>query len=114
MLLVTVLLCWQPVEVASWILVPPRRQLQHIQLQPSTIRLQVQSPKPPQRKSSFGSGISFVEEGTYDSMEEEIEAMGGDPFFLDSSAEGNPEDDEKNSDPDFEWDGTVDEDAHLD
>jgi len=61
------------------------------------------------------SGISTFVEGSdyYDSMEEEIEAMGGDPFFLDTN---NDDDNDENdaTTPDFEWDGSVEEDAHMD
>jgi len=104
-----------------------------------------------------GARYSFVEGEAFDDRLAEIEAMGGDPFFMDEDGEDNnqqvkmPEDqstpilpgnallssliatastrtvtdgkgpsqtgDEKSfeiEDPNWEWDGTVDEDAHLD
>jgi len=109
---------------------------------------------------SAGPGHSFVEGETYDDRFSEIEAMGGDPFFMDeeekseeqvsdervkmaesqdaatllenshlgallakagarSATDGKgPTPKESNTvaikeEPDWEWDGTVDEDAHL-
>lgn len=52
-----------------------------------------------------------MEEDVYDDPLEEIEALGGDPFFLqDTDEESNDENDSGN----FIWDGEVDENAHLD
>lgn len=67
---------------------------------------------PPRRPTNFGTG-SYEDDGDYDTVEEEIEALGGDPIFLDSEPD-DADEQEKDTDPDFEWDGTVDEDAHLD
>ena len=53
-----------------------------------------------------------MEGGNYGNAEEEIEAMGGDPFFLDDNTD--PEQGADVTDPCVEWDGTIDEDAHLD
>lgn len=76
---------------------------------PGSERHQVAPPPSP-------TGYSYVEgaDDWFGSEAEEIEAMGGDPFFLDGE-EGSdnniecPEDSEG-----WEWDGSVDEDAHLD
>ena len=65
------------------------------------------SNRPP---SSPPTGFSYVEGENYDNEFEEVEAMGGDPFFL----QVEQEDEEKETDPDFEWDGIVDDEAHLD
>ena len=73
--------------------------------------VQAIAPDPP-RPSSFSSGFSFVEGGNYGNAEEEIEAMGGDPFFLDDNTD--PEQGADVTDPCVEWDGTIDEDAQLD
>ena len=53
---------------------------------------------------------SYVEGDTFEDPKEEVEALGGDPFFLDN------DEDEKGGkdDGDFLWDGEVDENAHLD
>mmetsp|Transcript_20014 Transcript_20014/g.41230 ORF Transcript_20014/g.41230 Transcript_20014/m.41230 type:complete len:145 (-) Transcript_20014:81-515(-) len=97
-----------------------------------------------------GGRHSYVEGGDYDDVFSEIEAMGGDPFFLDdeeskvkmadkesailpeksvsdaspkkadkrSATDGMGPTPRKNDNPDksdsaWEWDGTVDEEAHL-
>lgn len=58
-----------------------------------------------------------MEEGQYASAEDEVDAMGGDLFFLDvdgattTTTESSLEED---VDPVWEWDGIVDEDAHMD
>ena len=70
-----------------------------------------EAPPPPPRPPPY----SYVEGNEYDDVYEEIEAMGGDPFFLDDTSPEDGEHDEvKDTDPDFEWDGAVDEDAHFD
>ena len=55
---------------------------------------------------------SYVEGDTFDDPRDEVEALGGDPFFLedddDNAKSSNPDDD------DFLWDGEIDENAHLD
>ena len=51
---------------------------------------------------------SYVEGDTFEDPKEEVEALGGDPFFLDDDEKGSKDDD------DFLWDGEVDENAHLD
>lgn len=100
-----------------------------------------------------GGRHSYVEGSTYDSRLAEIEAMGGDPFFLEDDDQETVQMDEKRSpvppqkldvnevldqarkntatngmgpskkvdktavkqnESDWEWDGIVDEDAHLD
>jgi len=71
--------------------------------------LHAKTPKPPTGISTFVEGSDY-----YDSMEEEIEAMGGDPFFLDNYNNGDDDNDENDAAPDFEWDGSVEEDAHMD
>ena len=63
---------------------------------------------PPSENIETG-GYSFVEGGDYDSLEEEIEAMGGDPSFLEDYEDGNLQ--VSGGD---DWDGTVDEDAYFD
>jgi hypothetical protein len=75
------------------------------------------------------SGGSFVEGDSYDSTIEEIEAMGGDPFFLDEYYAADDDvgrgDDRSESSPDNSsdwevedvnegWDGVVDDNAHFD
>ena len=72
------------------------------------------------RKSKVGEILdSFTKD--YDSEEEEILAMGGDPFFLDrgddlSMGEADSSDGSSNMEVDVEegWDGVVDEEAHFD
>lgn len=64
------------------------------------------------------NGYSFVEEGNYGTVEEEIEAMGGDPSFLEGFDAGKkmsidttrPVEPQK----DDIWDGTVDENVYFD
>ena len=72
--------------------------------------------------------FTYVEGSEFDNPEDEIEALGGDPFFLmddddddhtstqsmekksiNSGQDKNDEDDDE-----WEWDGEVDENAHLD
>lgn len=59
--------------------------------------------------STPGTG-SYVEGDTFDDPLQEIEALGGDPFFLESEEIGG----DKQDKTDFLWDGEVDENAHLD
>ena len=61
------------------------------------------------------SGGSYVEGNEYESTSAEIEAMGGDPFFLDDfsadqgqSGSGGVEEQRE------DWDGIVDDEAHFD
>jgi hypothetical protein len=80
-------------------------------------RVVLNAKPPPSRPTS--SGFSYVEEGEYASAEEEIDAMGGDSFFLeDQDANATSSTQESNSEEDvdavWEWDGVVDEDAHMD
>jgi hypothetical protein len=80
---------------------------------------------------STGPGFSYVDGDNFENAEDEILAMGGDPFFLgleDDSKEDNappPPIESKTNlplDPEadttepkkFEWDGEVDDEAHLD
>ncbi|GAX15934.1 hypothetical protein FisN_22Hh216 [Fistulifera solaris] len=77
-------------------------------------------------KGNFKGSFTFVEGSDFfASEEEEIEAMGGDPSFLDSSGDDTPwlkQKEEKldskeqvdNKTEKFEWDGEVDEDAYFD
>jgi hypothetical protein len=65
------------------------------------------------------AGFSFTEGSEFESPEEEILAMGGDPFFLETQEEqevtastGDAEEVEK--DTPFLWDGEVIEDAYFD
>jgi hypothetical protein len=69
-----------------------------------------------------GYSFSYVDGDNFENAEDEVLAMGGDPFFLqdDSKDEGPPGASNLQVDPDpaetgkFLWDGEVDEDAHLD
>ncbi|GAX11526.1 hypothetical protein FisN_22Lh216 [Fistulifera solaris] len=77
-------------------------------------------------KDNFKGSFTFVEGSDFfASEEEEIEAMGGDPSFLDSSDQDtawlipkHEKSDSKeqldNKPEKFEWDGEVDEDAYFD
>jgi len=90
----------------------PRFQepLQH-QCDRSRMRLLAKAERSSNRPpSSPPTGFSYVEGENYDNEIEEVEAMGGDPFFL----QVDEEQEEKETDPDFEWDGIVDDEAHLD
>lgn len=128
-LLVAVSSSWQSSAFSSWIQIlrPDERATRTIQQQHQgrgtlwITRLQAATsnnkpPTPPPKPPSGYSGFSFVEGDSddYVDVRDEIEAMGGDPFFLDDSEE---EEKEKSSapDPDFwQGDGLVDDDAHLD
>jgi hypothetical protein len=75
-----------------------------------------------------GPGFSYVDGDNFENAEDEVLAMGGDPFFLglddDSKDDDAPPPIESGTnlevDPDstepkkFEWDGVVDDEAHLD
>jgi len=108
-------------EVAQSAWIPPRCQQQlqrRISIRVARTQIQVRAAtppnKPPRNPLTFGTG-SYVDDGDYGSAEEEIEAMGGDPFFLhDNQQVDDPEEQEKDTDPDFEWDGIEVEDAHMD
>jgi hypothetical protein len=77
-------------------------------------------------KDNFKGSFTFVEGSDFfASEEEEIEAMGGDPSFLDSSGDDTawltPKEEKfhskeqvDNKAEKFEWDGEVDEDAYFD
>lgn len=55
---------------------------------------------------------SYVEGDEFEDPVAEIDALGGDPFFLqDDDDKGGSNDGEEG---DFLWDGEVDENAHLD
>ena len=58
---------------------------------------------------------SYVEGDVFEDPLQEIEALGGDPFFLDNGDKGGIDND-KNSDGEgnFLWDGEIDENAHMD
>jgi hypothetical protein len=56
------------------------------------------------------AGYSFVEGDKIDSLEQEIQAMGGDPFFLEDFATPG---EESNMELE-EWDGQEDEAAYFD
>ena len=69
------------------------------------------------------TGFSYVEEGVYTNIEEEIEAMGGDPSFLvdapslTTTATMNSDPPDDASSPlvvPWEWDGVEDSDAYFD
>lgn len=71
------------------------------------------------------TGFSYVEEGVYTNIEEEIEAMGGDPSFLMEAPSTNdntiPMDNVKTSSMEsnaspiaWEWDGVEEDDAYFD
>jgi hypothetical protein len=60
------------------------------------------------------SGFSYVEEGEYTTSEEEVDAMGGDPFFLDDFDDSSSSSDAVDEVAAWEWDGIVDDDAHMD
>jgi hypothetical protein len=76
---------------------------------------------------SSSPGFSYVDGDNFETPEEEILAMGGDPFFLgddskDDSSEPTPggtnlqvEPEDPTETKEWEgWDGIVDEEAHLD
>jgi hypothetical protein len=77
---------------------------------------------------SSGPGFSYVDGDNFENAEDEVLAMGGDPFFLglddDSKVDDAPPSIEGKTnlqlDPDttepkkWEWDGEVDDEAHLD
>lgn len=67
------------------------------------------------RPSPVGFTSSHVEGSEYATIEEEVEAMGGDSFFLrnheSTSAECTSTED---GEAVFEWDGAIDEDAYFD
>ena len=56
-------------------------------------------------------GFSYVEGTEYDTLADELEAMGGDPSFL--MLEEEDDSNEANNGKNDEWDGEVDEEAHL-
>eukprot|EP00977_Amphora_coffeiformis_P012496 scaffold3079_cov174-Amphora_coffeaeformis.AAC.7 len=55
---------------------------------------------------------SYVEGDMFEDPLQEIEALGGDPFFLDN--DDNDGEKNTNSEGDFLWDGEIDENAHMD
>jgi hypothetical protein len=76
-----------------------------------------------------GPGFSYVDGDNFENAEDEVLAMGGDPFFLGLDDDNKDDDDAPppiesgtnlQVDPDtteptkFIWDGEVDEEAHLD
>jgi hypothetical protein len=85
-------------------------------------------PLPKKKPRPSPTGFSHVEEGVYASDVEEIEAMGGDPFFLVSSDDDSniPVDaavltkikdigsDTNAEQPTWEWDGMEEETAYFD
>jgi hypothetical protein len=82
-------------------------------------------PLPKKKRCPSPTGFSHVEEGVYASDVEEIEAMGGDPFFLVSSDDCNiPVDaltkikdigsDTNAEQPTWEWDGVEEDTAYFD
>lgn len=70
------------------------------------------SPSKENDDSTFRFTRSYVEGDEFESLEDELEALGGDPAFLDDSEEN----DKPNQDSDGEeWDGwTIDEGAYFD
>ena len=70
------------------------------------------------------TGFSFVEDGVYTNIEEEIEAMGGDPFFLSEGPTTPPtrstdavdttSSDASSVTDTWEWDGVEVDDAYFD
>ena len=89
----------------------------------SSLQQQKMTKKPPRPSPT---GFSYVEEGVYTNIEEEIEAMGGDPSFL---TEAPPANDkfvptandatllavESDASPVvWEWDGVEKDDAYFD
>jgi hypothetical protein len=67
-------------------------------------------------RSSPPKGYSYVEGSEYGNLEDELDAMGGDPAFLDSFSERNVEaaGDDGNDGENDGWDGEVIEDAYFD
>jgi hypothetical protein len=77
---------------------------------------------------SSGPGFSYVDGDNFENAEDEVLAMGGDPFFLGLDDDSKDDDDPPpieggtnlQLDPDttepkkWEWDGEVDDEAHLD
>ena len=77
---------------------------------------------------SSGPGFSYVDGDNFENAEDEVLAMGGDPFFLglddDSKVDDAPPpieggtnlqlDSETTEPTKWEWDGEVDDEAHLD
>jgi hypothetical protein len=74
-----------------------------------------------------GPGFSYVDGDNFESPEDEVLAMGGDPFFLDLGDDSKDDDEivppggtnlqvegEPTETKEWEWDGEVIEDAHLD
>jgi hypothetical protein len=69
-----------------------------------------------------GYSFSYVDGDNFENAEDEVLAMGGDPFFLvdDSKDDAPPGASNLQVNPDpaetgkFLWDGEVDEDAHID
>ena len=91
-------------EAGAWMIVPqPSAASAVAPLPTTTTRLFSSSNNGPvSRKSS-------LEEDIYEDDYDEVEALGGDTFFL----EGDPENDEDEADQGFLWDGEIDENAHL-
>eukprot|EP00527_Entomoneis_sp_CCMP2396_P009678 CAMPEP_0198136930 /NCGR_PEP_ID=MMETSP1443-20131203/479_1 /TAXON_ID=186043 /ORGANISM="Entomoneis sp., Strain CCMP2396" /LENGTH=175 /DNA_ID=CAMNT_0043798229 /DNA_START=114 /DNA_END=641 /DNA_ORIENTATION=+ len=58
--------------------------------------------------------FSYVEEGQFEDREDEIIALGGDPFFLTDDELKLREDGDAEGEKKWEWDGEVIEDAHMD
>jgi hypothetical protein len=76
---------------------------------------------------STGPGFTYVDGDNFENAEDEILAMGGDPFFLGLEDDAPPppaievkanlplDPEADNTEPKkFEWDGEVDDEAHLD
>jgi hypothetical protein len=75
-----------------------------------------------------GPGFSYVDGDNFENAEDEVLAMGGDPFFLDLDDDSKDDDaplpiesgtnlevDPDSTEPEkFIWDGEVDDEAHLD
>ena len=62
----------------------------------------------------MNAGKLYLEKVEKEMSEDDVLEIGGDPFFLDDD-EGNSDTKMDMEDTDFfGWDGTVDEDAHLD
>jgi len=87
----------------------PSSRLQSTRVSPkNTATTLFLAPTGPPSGNIETGGYSYKEEDDYESPEEEIEAMGGDPYFLQEDSEaGNLQVSEG-------WDGTIDEDAYFD